>query len=106
MREKIQSAALRRFVYVSVLWIFFPENTLGDGPKKPRIRVKVLKGVVLRKLSDLETKNFIIYSIFPTILMANLTLKFEIIRFETFTAFTSLYFVNLAVFQKLAILIN
>ena len=39
LRKKIQSAALRRFVYVSVLWIFFPENTLGDGPKKPRIRV-------------------------------------------------------------------
>ena len=30
--KKIQSVALRRFVYVSVLWIFFPQNTLGDGP--------------------------------------------------------------------------
>ena len=38
--KKIQSAALNRFVYVSVLWIF-PEMTLGDGPKKPRIRVKL-----------------------------------------------------------------
>ena len=34
LRKKIQSAALRRFVYVSVLWIFFPDNTLGHGPKK------------------------------------------------------------------------
>ena len=34
LRKKIQSAALNQFVYVSVLWIFFPENTLGHGPKK------------------------------------------------------------------------
>ena len=34
LRKKIQSAALNQFVYVSVLWIFFPEITLGDGPKK------------------------------------------------------------------------
>ena len=40
-RKKIQSAALNRFVYVSVLWIF-SEMTLGDGPKKARIRVKRL----------------------------------------------------------------
>ena len=32
--EKIQSAAMDQFVCVSVLWIFFPENTLGHGPKK------------------------------------------------------------------------
>ena len=32
--KKIQSAALRRFVYVSELWNFFPENTLHYGPKK------------------------------------------------------------------------
>ena len=32
--KNIQSAALNQFVYVSVLWIFFPEITLGDGPKK------------------------------------------------------------------------
>ena len=38
--EKIRSAALRKFVYVSVLWIFFPEITLGDGPENSRIRVK------------------------------------------------------------------
>ena len=30
--KKIRSAALRRFVYVSVLW-FFPKMTLGHGPK-------------------------------------------------------------------------
>ena len=32
--KKNQSAALMRFLYVSVLWIFFPENTLGHGLKK------------------------------------------------------------------------
>ena len=40
LRKEIQSAALNRFVYVSVLWIFFSEMTLGDGPKNPRVRVK------------------------------------------------------------------
>ena len=33
LREKIQSAALHHFVYVSMLWNFFPESALGDGPK-------------------------------------------------------------------------
>ena len=32
--EKIQSAALNHFVYGPMLWNFFPESALGDGPKK------------------------------------------------------------------------
>ena len=36
---------MKRFVYVFVLWIFFSENTLGNGPKKPRIRVNHMKYV-------------------------------------------------------------
>ena len=37
--EQIQNAenperSVASFVYVSVLWNFFPESTLGDGPKK------------------------------------------------------------------------
>ena len=39
-RKKIQSVALHHFVYVSVLWNFFPKSALGDGPKNSRIRVK------------------------------------------------------------------
>ena len=30
-RKKIQSAALHQFVYVFMLWIYFPESTLGYG---------------------------------------------------------------------------
>ena len=43
-KKKIQSAALRRCVCFigHNIWIFFPENTLGNGPKT-RIRVYVLE---------------------------------------------------------------
>ena len=35
LRKKIQSAALRRFVYVSVLWIFFQKTRSMIVPKNP-----------------------------------------------------------------------
>ena len=41
-RKKNPERSVASFVYVSVLWIFFPEIALGDGPKNLRIRVKVL----------------------------------------------------------------
>ena len=34
LRGKNPEYIVASFVYVSVLWIFCPENTLGDGPKK------------------------------------------------------------------------
>ena len=37
--KKIQSAALNQFVYVPVLWNFFPESALGDGLKNSQIRL-------------------------------------------------------------------
>ena len=33
-RGKNPERSVASFVYVPVLWIFFPENALGDGPKK------------------------------------------------------------------------
>ena len=40
--EKIQSAALRH-LYMFLCFGFFPEMTLGDGPKNSRVRVKCTK---------------------------------------------------------------
>ena len=40
---------MHKFVYVSVLWIFFPENAFGDGPKNSRIRVK---GTIFSEILD------------------------------------------------------
>ena len=54
--KKIQSAALKSFVYVSVLWNFFPEMTLGDSPKKPRIRVKA-EEVLNAKIISVDFRN-------------------------------------------------
>ena len=37
VNEKIQSAALQQFLYVPVLWVFFSESKLGDGPNEGHI---------------------------------------------------------------------
>ena len=34
LQKKNPERSVVPFVYVSVLWIFFPEIVLGDGPKK------------------------------------------------------------------------
>ena len=39
--RKNPERSVASFVYVPLLWNFFPENALGDGPKNSRIRVQV-----------------------------------------------------------------
>ena len=41
--EKILERSVALIVYFSVLWIFFPESVLGDGPKKSLIGLSFSK---------------------------------------------------------------
>ena len=46
------------FVYVPVLWIFFLENALGDGPKNSWIRLKTVHFKPLRSLIAFRLSTF------------------------------------------------